>query len=65
MFDFAGYNEYEVVGFWFEGPAGSNDLFAPVRDYPLYFPNLTKTLADSEKTESGGKSGNYIYQILP
>ena len=44
MFDLAGYNEYEVLGFWFEGPAGANDLFAPVRDYLSYFPNLTKTL---------------------
>jgi hypothetical protein len=57
MFDLAGYNEYEVVGFWFEGPAGSNDLFAPVRDYLSYFPNLAKTLVDREITESGQKIG--------
>ena len=57
MFDLAGYNEYEVISFWFEGPTGSNDLFAPVRDYQSYFPNLTKTLADRETTESGQKIG--------
>ena len=58
MFDLAGYNEYEVVSFWFDGPAGANDLFAPVRDYLSYFPNLTKTLDDKEITESGRKISN-------
>lgn len=52
MFDLAGYNEYEVVGFWFEGPCGNSDLFAPVRDYSSYFPSLAKTLADREVTEA-------------
>ena len=28
FFDLAGHNEYEIVRFWFEGPHGSNDLFA-------------------------------------
>ncbi len=55
FFDLAGYNEYEVVGFWFEGPDGSNDLFAPVRDYLSYFPNLAHTLADRDQTEAGQK----------
>ncbi len=53
MFDLAGYNEYEVVGFWLEGPSGTSDLYAPVRDYLSYFPNLATTLADKEQTESG------------
>lgn len=57
FFDLAGYNEYEVVGFWFEGPDGSNDLYAPVRDYLSYFPNLARTLADREETQTGRKIG--------
>jgi len=55
FFDLAGYNEYELVGCWFEGPNGNNDLFAPVRDYRSYFPNLSRTLAEMEQTESGQK----------
>ena len=55
FFDLAGYNEYEVIGFWFEGPGGSNDLYAPVRDYASYFPNLAHTLADRDRTEAGRK----------
>lgn len=58
MFDLAGYNEYEVVGFWFEGPVGSNDLYSPVKDYLSYFPNLAKTLRDREQTESGQRINN-------
>lgn len=55
LFDLAGYNEYEVIGFWFEGPGNANDLFAPIRDYLSYFPNLSRTLADRELTEAGQK----------
>jgi hypothetical protein len=55
MFDLAGYNEYEVVGFWFEGPGGSNDLFAPIRDYRSYFPALATTLTEQGETEVGRK----------
>lgn len=55
MFDMAGYNEYEVVGFWFDGPGGSNDLFAPIRDYLSYFPNLSATLAERDRTDAGRK----------
>jgi hypothetical protein len=53
MFDVAGYNEYEVIAFWFEGPSGSNDLFAPVRDYRTYFPALGGTLTTHAATEVG------------
>lgn len=37
MFDLAGYNQYEVVHFAFEGPGATNDLYAPLRDYASYF----------------------------
>lgn len=53
MFDLAGYNEYEVVAFWFEGPSGCNDLFAPIRDYRTYFPALGETLSSQAATEAG------------
>ena len=53
MFDMAGYNNYEVVDFWFEGPAGENDLYAPLRDYETYFPNLSRPISDIEVTEQG------------
>jgi hypothetical protein len=55
FFDLAGYNEYEIADFWFEGPGESNDLYAPVRDYRSYFPTLERTLADQQQTETGRK----------
>lgn len=53
MFDLAGYNEYEVTAFWFEGPSGCNDLFAPVSDYRSYFPALGTTLTEHILTATG------------
>ena len=53
FFDIAGYNEYEVTTFSFEGPASLNDLYAPVRDYQTYFPSLANTLVERDSTESG------------
>jgi hypothetical protein len=58
FFDLAGYNQYELVRFWFDGPAGSNDLFAPVRDYQPYFPALASTLAERDSTENGRKAAS-------
>lgn len=55
MFDLAGYNQYEVVGFWYEEPSGSNDLYAPVQNYLTYFPALSKTLAERESLAVGRK----------
>ena len=55
FFDLAGYNEYEIADFWFEGPGGGNDLYAPVRDYRSYFPTLERTLTDQQQTETGRK----------
>ena len=51
MFDMAGYNNYEVAGFWFEGPAGENDLYAPLKNYLTYFPNLSQPISEKEVTE--------------
>lgn len=44
FFDLAGYNKYEVVDMWYEGPAGSENVFASARQYQSYFPALTKRL---------------------
>jgi hypothetical protein len=53
MFDIAGYNEYELIAFWFEGPSGNNDLYSPVRDYSSYFPSLEETLTTYADTDDG------------
>ncbi len=52
LFDIAGYNEYEVVEFWFEGPAGRNNLYDSVRSYRSYFPALERTLAQIGHSEN-------------
>lgn len=44
FFDLSGYNGYEVVDMWFDGPAGGENLFATARQYQSYFPSLTKRL---------------------
>ena len=44
FFDLAGYNNYEVVDMWYEGPASQENVFASARQYQTYFPALTKRL---------------------
>ena len=44
FFDLAGYNKYEVVDMWYDGPSGSENVFATARQYQTYFPALTKRL---------------------
>jgi SAM-dependent methyltransferase len=44
FFDLAGYNEYEVIDFAYQGPLPGNDIHAIVRDYQSYFPALTSYL---------------------
>jgi hypothetical protein len=44
FFDLAGYNQYEVVDMWFEGPTQHENVFASARQYQSYFPSLTKRL---------------------
>ena len=53
MFDLAGYNEYEVIDFQFEGPGQLNDLYAPLKDYSTYFPRLLQTFNDRDGTNIG------------
>ena len=44
FFDIAGYNDYELVSFEYQGPNQGKDLFSIVRDYSRYFPSLSATL---------------------
>jgi SAM-dependent methyltransferase len=44
FFDIAGYNDYELICFEFQGPNPGKELCSIVRDYQTYFPNLSATL---------------------
>lgn len=44
FFDLAGYNQYDVVDMWYDGPGGEENVFASARQYQTYFPVLTKRL---------------------
>lgn len=44
FFDLAGYNQYELVDMWYEGPTSQENVFAVARQYQKYFPALTKRL---------------------
>ncbi len=55
FFDLAGYNHYEVVDMWYDGPSSTENVFASARQYQSYFPSLTQRLgrigtADRETT---------------
>jgi SAM-dependent methyltransferase len=45
FFDLAGYNDYELVDFWVDGPAGHDKMYTAVRDYVSDFP-AARTLID-------------------
>ena len=42
FFDIASANGYEIVDLWYDGPAGSDELYASIRSYEEYFPQLKK-----------------------
>jgi len=44
FFDIAGYNDYELVCFDYQGPNQGKDLYSIVRDYRPNFPRLSATL---------------------
>jgi hypothetical protein len=44
FFDLAGYNQYEVVDFSYDGPGPASDMFGIIRDYASQYPVLTKHL---------------------
>jgi SAM-dependent methyltransferase len=45
FFDMAGYNNYEIVDFWFDGPGGPENMFDSVTSYQGLFPALARLLA--------------------
>ncbi|AOG05664.1 hypothetical protein BSY19_631 [Bosea sp. RAC05] len=51
FFDLAGYNQYEVVDMWYDGPAAQENVFASARQYQSYFPSLTSRLDKIGKVE--------------
>ncbi|MGY3605919.1 MULTISPECIES: hypothetical protein [unclassified Bradyrhizobium] len=51
FFDLAGYNQYEVIDMWYEGPASNENIFASARQYQTYFPVLTQRLENIGKVE--------------
>jgi hypothetical protein len=44
FFDLAGYNEYEVIDMWYDGPTFGENVFDSAHQYQSYFPALTKRL---------------------
>lgn len=53
FFDVAGYNEYEVVDFWLDGPNGNNDILQGPRSYSTYFPAVQKRIDELLATAQG------------
>ena len=51
FFDIAGYNDYELVCFEYQGPNRGKELYSIVRDYRPYFPRLSATLESAANTE--------------
>lgn len=51
FFDLAGFNQYEVVDMWYDGPSNYENVFASARQYQTYFPSLTTRLAQIGKSE--------------
>ena len=57
FFDVAGYNDYEIVACWFDGPTGRNSIFDSLRSYSLNFPALRTALKEFAASEQGRALG--------
>lgn len=53
FFDMAGFNEYELVACWFDGPTGGASIFDSLESYSVYFPALGKALKSIANTDQG------------
>ncbi len=53
FFDLAGFNEYELVACWFDGPSGGGCILDSLRSYSLHFPALEMALKRIPETEQG------------
>ena len=61
FFDLAGYNEYEIVDLWYDGPTDYDDLLSSVRSYKLYFPRLVP-LADKARVDIPNCALTIVYR---
>jgi hypothetical protein len=59
FFDLSGFNRYEVVHLWYDGPAGEDDLYQSVRQYSALIPAL-RQLSASEPV----KVPNYVLTVV-
>jgi len=59
FFELAGYNKYEILDFWYDGPAGEDDLYQSVRRYASMTPALAK-LSAAEPV----KIPNYMITVI-
>lgn len=53
FFDVAGYNDYEIVACWFDGPSGGGSVLQGLQSYSGHFPALKKALDGFALTEHG------------
>jgi|GEM_PF-909809 len=54
FFDIAGYNDYELVACWFDGPGeGGGSVLDGLRSYKSHFPVLNDALEAFDRTEQG------------
>ena len=53
FFDVAGYNEYELVACWFDGPSGGSCVLDSLQSYSGHFPVLKTALERLADTEQG------------
>lgn len=53
FFDVAGYNDYELVACWFDGPGGGGTVLDGLRSYRMHFPALGAALEALEASEHG------------
>lgn len=53
FFDVAGYNDYELVACWFDGPHGTNSMLDSLRSYSGSFPVLKKALDQFDRSDQG------------
>ena len=60
LFDVASYNKYEMISFGYDGPAaGHNDLYASLKDYSSYFPELSTILEAKDSTSVGKYAADF------
>ncbi len=53
FFDVAGFNDYELVACWFDGPSGGGCIIDSLQSYSRYFPALERAVKDIAETEQG------------